>query len=269
MQNRRVSVATGVVLDLLAAGAGGRPLLLVHGFTGAKEDFADHLDDFGAAGWHAVAPDLRGHGRSEKPDDPAAYDLRTIAGDVLHLAGTLGWERFSVFGHEAGGVVAQELALAVPDRLDALVLQSTAAGPFPLDRELALGGAALVTGAGSMEPLVRVYREEGSAPLDADRAEHEMIFKRMLDCAPAAYAAILRQLLDAPDRSLRLAELAVPTFVAVGEHGEAFVDAAADLASVIPGAVLWIAPGCGLRLHAQAPGEWLGAVEGFLQATRV
>ena len=61
MHERRIGVATGIELAVLEAGAGGRPLLLVHGFTGAKEDFADHLDELAAAGgWHVVAPDLRG-----------------------------------------------------------------------------------------------------------------------------------------------------------------------------------------------------------------
>ena len=48
-------------------------VLLVHGFTGAKEDFADEVDRLAARGFHVVAPEHRGHGRSAQPDDEAAY----------------------------------------------------------------------------------------------------------------------------------------------------------------------------------------------------
>jgi len=54
-------------LEYAEEGAGGRPFLLLHGFTGAKEDFADHLDRWADRGWHVVAPDLRGHGGSSAP----------------------------------------------------------------------------------------------------------------------------------------------------------------------------------------------------------
>ena len=65
------SVRTGdVSLEIAEAGAGGRPLLMVHGFTGAKEDFADFFDRLAERGWHVVAPDLRGHGASDHPSRP-------------------------------------------------------------------------------------------------------------------------------------------------------------------------------------------------------
>ncbi len=111
-------LAGGLELEILQAGpSGGRPLLLVHGFTAVKEDFAEHLDALGALGWHVVAPDLRGHGRSSKPDDPSAYSLRTFAADVLGLADALGWERFSIVGQSMGGNNGIYLAAEHPDRI--------------------------------------------------------------------------------------------------------------------------------------------------------
>ena len=61
MQIRTLSVGP-VDLAIAEAGDGGRPLLLLHGFTGAKEDFTEWLDPLAALGWHGVAPDHRGHG---------------------------------------------------------------------------------------------------------------------------------------------------------------------------------------------------------------
>ncbi len=64
-----------VQLSIAEAGAGQRRLLLVHGFTGAKEDFTSWLDRLAGLGWHAVAPDLRGHGASSKPAEESAYSF--------------------------------------------------------------------------------------------------------------------------------------------------------------------------------------------------
>src|SRR5207344_1901239 len=57
----------GITLSALTGGDGGAPLLLVHGFTGCKEDFVDEVLPLADLGYHAVAPDLRGHGDSDHP----------------------------------------------------------------------------------------------------------------------------------------------------------------------------------------------------------
>ena len=80
-------------LAVISAGHGGVPLML-HGFTGSKEDFADELHHFAELGFWAVSPDLRGHGGSHQPDDEGHYSLEIFAADVFGLADALGWERF-------------------------------------------------------------------------------------------------------------------------------------------------------------------------------
>jgi pimeloyl-ACP methyl ester carboxylesterase len=238
-----------------SAGNGGRPLLLLHGLAGSSGDFLEQLDALARRGFHAVAPDLRGHGDSPRPEGEPAYELRALAVDVAELADDIGWSTFAVFGHELGGVVAQELALDSPDRIEHLVLQSTAPGPLPFDRNLAQGGIVLVRGAGSVAPLNTVH-----ATLGVDR---------VIDCARDAYAALGTALLDAPDRSLVLSELRVPTLVLAGGDDEAFVDAAADLAAVIPHADLGIVPGCGHDPHVDDLDVWLVFIAGFLATSTV
>src|SRR5438270_1778432 len=122
--NTRTLHVDGVDLALAEAGDGGRPILLVHGFCGAKEDFADHLDRLGELGWHAVAPDLRGHGSSEHPSGETAYDFDVFVADLVALADELGWPRFVLLGHAMGGMLAQLVALEHPDRVAALILMS-------------------------------------------------------------------------------------------------------------------------------------------------
>ena len=110
MGTRTVDIGT-VQLNIAEEGLGGRPLMLVHGFTGAKEDFGDFLAPLAERGWHVVAPDLRGHGASGKPDDESAYTLATFAGDLFALADSLGWSRFTLLGHSMGGMIAQHMLL--------------------------------------------------------------------------------------------------------------------------------------------------------------
>ncbi|HEX4978975.1 MAG TPA: alpha/beta fold hydrolase [Acidimicrobiales bacterium] len=114
MRTRRVlagDVELAILEGLPPAGRAGRPLLLLHGFPAAKEDFAGHLDSLGDLGFHAVAPDQRGHGESDKPGDPSAYSLDILADDALALADALGWRSFTLLGHSMGGMVAQRVAV--------------------------------------------------------------------------------------------------------------------------------------------------------------
>jgi 2-succinyl-6-hydroxy-2,4-cyclohexadiene-1-carboxylate synthase len=250
-----------------ASGVGGRPLVLLHGLAGSGDDFAQWLDRLAGAGWHAIAPDLRGHGASPKPDDESAYSLRSLARDVVELVDELGLESVTVLGHEVGGLVAQELAVTVPHRLHGLVLQATCPGPLPIERHLALAGAELVRGASSMSPLVQVYRDLHGGPLSTPVAQQEAVLGRMLECAPAAYASLLTQLLDAPDRSLLLSEVRVPTLVLVGAHDAAYLESSVDVAGVMPRADLAIMPSAGHLPHVTSPDEWLVFLKGFLQAS--
>src|SRR3712207_2032961 len=100
---RRLDIGD-LALEIAEAGGGSsRHLLLLHGFTGAKEDFTEFLDALAADGWHAVAPDLRGHGASDQPASEDAYSLEAFAGDVWALVGALGWGRLVLLGLSMGG----------------------------------------------------------------------------------------------------------------------------------------------------------------------
>ena len=138
----RVEVNDGVELEVEVRGS-GPALVCVHGFGGAKEDFADHVDRL-AARATVVTLDLRGHGDSGGPDHLAAYSLDGLADDVLAVADALALDRFRLLGHSMGGMVVRRVALAAPDRVEAVVFMSTAAGPPQgLDPDLVDMGALL------------------------------------------------------------------------------------------------------------------------------
>src|SRR6202011_5004708 len=133
--------------------------LLVHGFTGTKEDFTDYLDLLAALGWHAVAPDLRGHGASAHPEGQESYSLALFAADLVALSDALGWRSFSLLGHSMGGMVAQVVALEVPERLTGLILMDTSHGnPDGIDPAMVALGRQVVA-EGGIQLLVELQRD--------------------------------------------------------------------------------------------------------------
>ena len=256
-------------LATIEAGEGGRPLLLVHGFTGAKEDFADHVDDLAAAGWHVVAPDLPGHGESHPHG--AEFGFGPYAEAVLAVADELGWARFALLGHSMGGVVAQHVALEAPDRLTALVLMDASPDRVDVDPSL-VDLACEVAATQGMPSLLELQRELGG-PLDTETSLRlhrerpgwrELQDQKFLSCSPEMYVTMARLLTTSPSRADRLARLDVPTLVLVGEH-DVLLRAPSDrLADAIPGAKLVVIPGAGHSPQIEAPTAWFEAVTDFL-----
>lgn len=121
---RRLRIPTGEAeIDTVVKGS-GPPVLLIHGYPQTK------------AIWHKIAPalaerftvvatDLRGYGASSRPpagDDHAGYSKRRMAADLLAVMRSLGFDRFSVAGHDRGGRVAYRLALDHPERVSRLAV---------------------------------------------------------------------------------------------------------------------------------------------------
>jgi pimeloyl-ACP methyl ester carboxylesterase len=264
-----------VVLSAAEAGNGGSGLLLIHGFTGAKEDFADWIDAFAARGFHAVAPDNRGHGTSGQPVEEADYSLATMADDARRLVDALGWDRFALLGHSMGGMVAQHLALAVPERVAALVLMDTSCRTVEgIDPAMAALAAEIARSEG-MARLMEVMNER-EAPLGtpADtrvRAEREGYIafgeRKFLAASPAMYAAMAGEILSEHDRLEQLAALTMPTLVVVGEQDTPFLAVSQAMAETIPGAELVVVADAGHSPQFEAPEEWWDAVSGFLERT--
>jgi pimeloyl-ACP methyl ester carboxylesterase len=100
-------------------------VLLVHGFATNRDENWRRLGwmtAFERKGWRTVALDLRGHGESDKPHDPALYDRDAMAGDVIALMDHLGLGRVDLMGYSMGAHLALAVALAQPDRVANLVL---------------------------------------------------------------------------------------------------------------------------------------------------
>jgi pimeloyl-ACP methyl ester carboxylesterase len=102
----------------------GRPVVLLHGFPDSGRLWRHQVPALAEAGFQVIVPDLRGFGRSDKPDAVEAYSLPLLAGDVLAILADLGIDRAHVVGHDWGAALAWALASLTPDRVDHLVVLS-------------------------------------------------------------------------------------------------------------------------------------------------
>jgi pimeloyl-ACP methyl ester carboxylesterase len=118
MQTRLISTDR-LTQQVLEAGSG--PLvLLVHGFPELGLSWRAQVEALAAAGYHAVAPDMRGYGGTDKPADTAAYGVLDIVGDLVDLVCALGETSCVVVGHDWGASVAWHCALTRPDLFTAV-----------------------------------------------------------------------------------------------------------------------------------------------------
>jgi pimeloyl-ACP methyl ester carboxylesterase len=111
-------VRDGVTLFYDEEGDGDPPVLLVHGWCCDHTYFAPQFEHF-RRDHRTVAVDLRGHGRSDKPEQD--YTMAAFADDLAWLCGEIGLQKPVVVGHSMGGVVALDLAARYPDLPAAIV----------------------------------------------------------------------------------------------------------------------------------------------------
>ncbi|WP_458188757.1 alpha/beta fold hydrolase [Haladaptatus sp. NG-WS-4] len=128
------AVVDGVRLHYVEAGSG--PLVvLLHGFPEFWYSWREQIPALAEAGFHVVAPDLRGYNASEKPREVEQYGLDQLVGDVLGLLDYFDAETAHVVGHDWGGAIAWETAIRHPERVDRLVVLN-APHPEAFRREL-------------------------------------------------------------------------------------------------------------------------------------
>jgi len=104
----------------------GSPVVLCHGFPELWYSWRHQLPALAAAGYHAVAPDQRGYGRTDRPDAVEAYDIVHLTDDLIGLLDALGEERAVFVGHDWGAALVWQLALMHPERVAGVVAMSVA-----------------------------------------------------------------------------------------------------------------------------------------------
>jgi pimeloyl-ACP methyl ester carboxylesterase len=266
----RITTSDGIGLAVEVVGA-GPGLLLVHGFGGAKEDFAGHVPTL-ARDHTVVLFDHRGHGASDKPTDPAAYSIDRLASDILEVADACRLDRFRLLGHSMGGMVGRQVPLRAPERVEALIMMDTSAGPIPgfdpalmdMAAEVAFtrGKAALK----ELLDLVQVLETPAYKRTLLDVAGYqEFQDRKWADTSEIMWGAMAVALAHQPDDLAALAEVVrFPMLVLVGSEDAPFVAASYAMAEAIDGAQLVVIPDAGHSPQFENPGAWIDALSRFL-----
>ena len=117
--NQRRVETNGISLNIAEQGEG--PLvLMLHGFPESWSSWRHQFSALAEAGYHAVAPDMRGYGDSDKPFEIEAYNQVEVVNDIIGLIPALGYETAVVFGHDWGAPTAWSCALNHPDKVSAV-----------------------------------------------------------------------------------------------------------------------------------------------------
>jgi pimeloyl-ACP methyl ester carboxylesterase len=132
----RTITANGIKMRIAEMGKG--PLvILLHGFPESWYSWRHQLPALADAGYRAVAPDLRGYGKSDKPAAVEDYDIHHLTADVVGLIDALGEKTAVVVGHDWGSLVAWNCLLLKPERFTGLVAMSVPYGGRAAESPLA------------------------------------------------------------------------------------------------------------------------------------
>ena len=133
----------GAKIHYIQLGSAGSHVVLIHGFTGSAEGTwtANGVAKALAADHRVVAIDCRGHGKSDKPHDPALYGGDRMAQDVIELMDHVGIERAHIHGYSMGGGITARLMAMVPGRIISAALGGS--GVREVDESLAAHAASL------------------------------------------------------------------------------------------------------------------------------
>jgi len=115
------AVETNGIRMLVAEQGTGPLVILCHGFPESWYSWRHQLAALAAAGFHAVAPDMRGYGQTDEPVEIGAYTLLHLIGDMVGLVGALGETSAVIAGHDWGAPVAWHAALLRPDLFRAVI----------------------------------------------------------------------------------------------------------------------------------------------------
>jgi pimeloyl-ACP methyl ester carboxylesterase len=163
-QTERDVLANGITLHVTEQGTG--PLvLLCHGWPELAYSWRHQIPLLAQAGYHVVAPDMRGYGGSSAPQETSQYAITDLVGDVVGLVAALGESRACIVGHDWGATVAWSAALMRPDVFTAVAALSVPHRP----RNPAGPPLALLKAAGMENFYWFYFGREGVAEAEFER----------------------------------------------------------------------------------------------------
>ncbi len=231
-------------------------MLMLHGFIGSGADWttvAQALPEY-----HAIAPDLPGHGRSHSTRS-AAFSMEAAADSVIALLDAQEIDRCALVGYSMGGRLALYLAVHFPERFDRLVLESSSPGiADSAERDARQQWDHQTAAKLTSQPFDDFPADWYAMPLFASFRAHpdypKVLMKR-LENNPRQLALSMQKMGTGSQPSLweAWAGLAIETLLIVGELDEKYVDISAEMLSQNPRAQRIIIPNTGHNTHFENP----------------
>jgi pimeloyl-ACP methyl ester carboxylesterase len=231
----------------------GPALILTHGYSSTSAMWEGQIEAL-SKGHKLVLWDMRGHGRSDYPDDPAAYSEALTVADMAALLDVVGADKAIVGGLSLGGYMSLAFSRAFPARVRALLIIDTGPGFKNDDARNAWNRRAHDT--------ADRFERDGLAVLEAASRERSTVSHR--DASGLARAA--RGILTQRDARVikHLPDIRVPTLVVVGADDAPFLAASDYMAAKIPGATKVVIPAAGHAVNIDQPQAFIAAVLPFL-----
>lgn len=250
----------------------GRPLVLLHGFTGCSAAWGELRAQL-ARRRRVIAFDLPGHGASPVPHDPQHARLPQVADALVRSVAALGVQRADWLGYSLGARAALHVAVAHPDAVRTLILEGAspgiadsveraarAADDERLAQSIERDGLARFVDAWLAQPLFATQR---SLP-DEIRARERA---RRLGGSVAGFASGLRAMGTGTQAPLwdALRGVPAPVLLIAGALDVKYCGIAHAMAAALPDARVTIVPGAGHAVYLERPEAWLAEVESFLE----
>jgi pimeloyl-ACP methyl ester carboxylesterase len=234
----------------------GPSVLLSHGYSASARMWQAQIEALSDS-YHLIAWDMRGHDRSDSPDDPALYSHEATVADMAAVLDACGANRATIAGLSLGGFMSLAFYLAHPARTEGLMLFDTGPGYRKDDGRAGWNRLA--------EGMAAAYEKKGLAAAGVS-AEVRVAHHRSAQGLAHAARGMLAQKDGRVIESLPL--IKVPTLVLVGENDAQFRPSADYMAAKIPGAQKVILERAGHAANIDQPGAFNAAVRAFLdQAT--
>jgi pimeloyl-ACP methyl ester carboxylesterase len=234
----------------------GPAVLLSHGYSATAAMWRGQIPamrDYQVMTW-----DMRGHGQSDAPDDPALYSEAHTVADMVDILDHYGAERAVIGGLSLGGYMSLAFHAAHPERTAALMLFDTGPGYRNDEGRAGWNKYALKTAA--------TFEDKGLDALGGS-AEVRVSTHRSAHGLALAARGMLTQADDHVIASLP--HINVPCLVLVGENDTPFLGASDYMAAKIPGAIKVVIPGAGHAANIDQPEAFNDAVVNFLRDAKV
>lgn len=252
----------------------GVPVLLVHGFTGSAEGWGEGILEGLAAGRPVLAVDLPGHGESDDDRPSEAFTFAHVVEELVAVLDAREIEAADWIGYSMGGRISLAAAVAHPERVRSLVLESASPGIRTEDsrarrrrqddllaRRIEAQGMEAFVDYWMAQPLFSTQSRLPAAVLSDAR-------RRRLRNHPRSLARVLRGFGTGSQPSYwgDLAGVKLPVLLLTGALDARYSSIADEMGALLPQATRAVVPEAGHTVHLEDPRAWLAAVRPFLRS---